>query len=799
MNLENPSKTRAKTAARASALRWQGAIEGMHRGIVYGWAVDRQNPQTRVVLELCCNGEAIRSVIADVARTDLAADFAAAVGTASVDVCHGFAADLGLEVEHPAGALTIRVANTDTVLGGTLALEAPDKPPVAALSRVVGDGALRLHGWAIDPANNKRSVNVRAFVGDAQVAETTANLMHPAVRGFDVGAHSFSLGLPLALGDGRVHSVRVVDEQGEQLNGSPLTICTLASGLKALLPDGAAGLATEVVDNYERHLPRSLGMGQYQQWSALFEAEQTPAQPLGATVGLIVTGSGADAASAATAASIKAQLGATVRMFSASAKGGKAKSFASLLNAALDAGCEVLGCVRAGDTLPPHAIATALEGFRDDNVKIVYTDSEHEGKPWFKPAWNADYALASDYPLELLLVHAEILNTMRDREGAPADHASFAWQSLSAMWPTADITVAHVPHVLYRYNSPLTQAELGARTEAAKHIAKIVEPALHVTPLIEPPTALFQPRRVQRLLTKRERNKTVSLVIPTRDRVELLERCISTIVRHTDWPNLEIIVIDNGSTEAKTKTYFRKLAKQGVTVLPMPGPFNYADLNNRAIDAARGEIIGLINNDIEAMHGGWLDEIVGQLLRPGVGAVGAKLLWPNGMVQHGGVLLGVGNAAGHFGNRLADADWGDHGRNQLVQQVSGVTAACLFLRKKDFIAVGGMDPVAFPVAFNDVDLCLKLRAAGKTITWTPHATLLHAESASRGHEDTPQKRARAQRELDQLRQRWGKVLLRDPAYHPSLNLDAHSHAFGGLALPPRDRSPRTGAFPKAPT
>jgi GT2 family glycosyltransferase len=219
-------------------------------------------------------------------------------------------------------------------------------------------------------------------------------------------------------------------------------------------------------------------------------------------------------------------------------------------------------------------------------------------------------------------------------------------------------------------------------------------------------------------------------------------------------------------------------------------------MNNRAVAAAKGRIVGLVNNDIEALHEGWLDEIVGQLLRPGVGAVGAKLIWPNAMVQHGGVVLGVGNVAGHFGNRLADGDWGDHGRNQLPLQVSAVTAACLFVRKSDYLAVGGMDEVAFPVTFNDVDLCLKLRARGQAIVWTPFAKLLHAESASRGKEDAPQQRARAQREVDMLRRKWGPVLLRDPAYHPSLNLDPHSHAFGGLALPPRDRHPRSGTLPR---
>jgi GT2 family glycosyltransferase len=287
------------------------------------------------------------------------------------------------------------------------------------------------------------------------------------------------------------------------------------------------------------------------------------------------------------------------------------------------------------------------------------------------------------------------------------------------------------------------------------------------------------------------RDMTISLVIPTRDRVDLLQSCISSIQRFTDWPKLEIIIIDNGSTDDATLTYFAEIAQLGVRVLPMPGPFNYADLNNRAIAQANGEIIGLVNNDIEALHDGWLDEIISQLLRPGVGAVGAKLLWPNGMVQHGGVLLGVGNVAGHFGNRLADADWGDHGRNQLVQKVSGCTAACLFLRRQDLIDLGGMDADAFPVAFNDVDLCLKVVASEKSIVWTPYSKLLHAESASRGHEDTSQKKSRSLREIDNLRSKWGNVLLHDAAYHPSLNLDPNSQAFGGLAMPPRIRKTRT--------
>lgn len=565
------------------------------------------------------------------------------------------------------------------------------------------------------------------------------------------------------------------------MNGSPLTICCNIHGLQGLL-DGTPGSIThQVADMYERHLPRSMSMREYAAWSTAFDSTPpAPGDPL--SVAIILIGDGDGAAS-------KASLNDAAQVF-------EGAPFPALLSRALQSGCAVLACLRAGDTLAPHALAYAAQAFATSTVQIVYTDSEHAGKPWFKPAWNADYALASDYPLDLLLVRASAVP-----QQPMSNAAEFAWSTLAAYWHDS-AAIAHIPRVLHRFASALTPAERAERNQAAAQALAQHEAAstLAVLPLAQAP-AIEATRRVQRALSSVERQQRVSLIIPTRDYADMLERCITSIRKHTDWPQLEIIVIDNGSIEDKTTAYFEKISAEGVRVLPMPGPFNYADLNNRAVALASGDIVGLVNNDIEALHDGWLDEIVGQLMRPDVGAVGAKLLWPNGMVQHGGVLLGVGNVAGHFGNRLTDADWGDHGRNQLLQNMSAVTAACLFIRKADFLAVGGMDAAAFPVAFNDVDLCLKIRAAGKTIVWTPHAKLLHAESASRGHEDTPQKRARALREIENLRQRWSAVLLRDPAYHPSLNLDPNSNAFGGLALPPRSRRPRTGAFiqPESPT
>jgi GT2 family glycosyltransferase len=766
----------SKSSASA-AQRWHGALEGIYEKSVFGWALDTLQPNARVIVELCLNGEPLRSVIAATARSDLHDAFSALLP--DVDDCHGFVADLE-NVELAEGAvLTARVANTNQPLQGHIAGDIAAKPPLAAVSTVFGDSGLRLHGWAIDAAAPNRTLSVRAMIGHELLAECQANIVHPLARAYVEGAHGFDLALPPQLADGKIYRVRVTDSDGNELNGSPLTICCSISGLQKLIPGAPGSLLHRIADSYERHLPRSLGMEHYAAWA--HEFDHSPAAMVGTLrTAVIISGPGDAEATRASCGTPDLPM----EFFTGA-------SFPELLAAALATDNDLLAFVRAGDILAPHALAYMQEAFTEPSAHIAYADSEYAGRPWFKPAWNPDYALASDYPLELMVVRTQAAAGLRSDNAA-----DFAWRMLARHWRD-EAAILHVPRVLYRFCSPLTPDERALRDSAAAAALALRAPGSRLIPVVPAQPGLqgcAAARRIRFAASENDSRRRVSLIIPTRDHAALLERCITTIRQHTDWPDLEVIVIDNGSIEPQTSDYFASLSAEGVRVLAMPGPFNYADLNNRAVAAATGEIIGLINNDIEALHDGWLDEIVTQLMRPEVGAVGAKLLWPNGMVQHGGVLLGVGNVAGHFGNRLADADWGDHGRNQLVQQVSGVTAACLFLRKSDFEAVGGMDAVAFPVAFNDVDLCLKLRAAGKVIVWTPHAKLLHAESASRGHEDTPQKRARSQREIDQLRRRWGTALLHDPAYHPSLNLDPNSQAFGGLALPPRSRAPRTGVL-----
>jgi GT2 family glycosyltransferase len=215
---------------------------------------------------------------------------------------------------------------------------------------------------------------------------------------------------------------------------------------------------------------------------------------------------------------------------------------------------------------------------------------------------------------------------------------------------------------------------------------------------------------------------------------------------------------------------------------------NFSGACNQGAAAAKADYLLFLNNDVEIVEAGWLDELRSHFADRNVAGVGARLLWPNGVVQHAGVVVGTGFAAGHaFDHHLA-SDTGHADGLLIARECSALTAACLMVRRVDFDGVGGFDEEAFPVAFNDVDLCLKLRAKQRRLVWTPHATLLHKESQSRGKEDTPEKLRRAQREVQNLRSRWGPDLVADPYYHPSLNLS--THPFSGLAMPPRELSAR---------
>jgi GT2 family glycosyltransferase len=261
----------------------------------------------------------------------------------------------------------------------------------------------------------------------------------------------------------------------------------------------------------------------------------------------------------------------------------------------------------------------------------------------------------------------------------------------------------------------------------------------------------------------------VSVIIPGRDRAGMLARCVADVLGQTDYPRLEVIVVDNASRSWRARRLLGRLRRtERVRVLDFPGPFNWSAMNNTAARIARGEVLLLLNNDIRAPQSGWLRETVRLVVQPGVGMAGAKLLYPNGRVQHAGISLTRGAVAHHL-YRHAGAD--DPGPGQLLarrRRVAAVTGACMAIRRDVFDAVGGLEETQLGVTNGDIDLCLRVRALGLSIGWTPHAVLQHHEAATRGLDLSAAQRARVLRERTYMVQRWGELAQTDPYLHPSL-------------------------------
>jgi GT2 family glycosyltransferase len=313
--------------------------------------------------------------------------------------------------------------------------------------------------------------------------------------------------------------------------------------------------------------------------------------------------------------------------------------------------------------------------------------------------------------------------------------------------------IHHIPQVLVHVR------QVGGSVEAVVH-----QKMQHTLPVV-PPLA--------------------SLIIPTKNNVALLRQCIASILSKTSYANFEILIVDNGSDQPETLDYLKTLTVHPqIRVIRDNYAFNYSALNNYAVTFAKGEVLALVNDDIEVddmASADWLKEMVSHALRPGVGAVGARLWYPDQTLQHAGMVL-VGGVARHVHKHLPKGGTGFNGRAVLTQNFSAVTGACLVVKKALFEQVGGLNDQELAVGFNDVDFCLKLVEAGYRNVWTPHAELIHHESATRGQDNSPEKQRRAEKELRYMRKRWGDKLHVDPAYNPNLTDGRDDMSF---AWPPR--------------
>ncbi len=452
----------------------------------------------------------------------------------------------------------------------------------------------------------------------------------------------------------------------------------------------------------------------------------------------------------------------------------EATSVAGLLNAALStAGGEFVGLLDVDDELAPDALFEMVRLLQEHpRADLIYSDEDriddegNRSNPHFKPSWSPDLLLSADYVSHLSVYRKSLLDEIGGfREGF--DGCEGYDLVLRATERTGEIH--HAPKVLYHRRTPASMPDHnGVRDRTRQALSDALERRGFEGSVEE---GLLPDRFRVRFEIKGE--PKVSIIIPTRDNAAFLRRCVGSLERLTTYRNYEILIIDNNSQDPETLEY---LGSMPYRVIPFREAFNYSRINNFAVSHAEGEYILLLNDDTEVIDGSWLEAMLEHAQRPEVGIVGARLLYPDGRIQHAGVAVGVGSpwepgVAMHAYHFYSSDSIGYAGTLMAATNYSAVTAACMLVRKSLFEQVGGLQEEDLPIQFNDVDLCLKIRGRGYYVVYTPYAELYHHESVSRGHFSGNRT------ENLWMRERWGTVMDNDPYYNPNF-----SRAYGDFNL-----------------
>ncbi len=435
------------------------------------------------------------------------------------------------------------------------------------------------------------------------------------------------------------------------------------------------------------------------------------------------------------------------------------------------------------DLLSPSVLFKMMQAVEEQNADFIYTDEmTFSGdlsncvfvhcKPDFSPETLRGY----NYICHFTAFSRELYNKVggfRSEFDGSQDYDIILRLTEQAK------SIVHIPEVLYywRSHSQSVASDISAKPYCLVAAKKALAEHLQRVGLKGNPMDTLAPS-IYRIMYTLNQMPLISIIIANKDHTDDLDKCIRSIYSLTTYPNFEVIVVENNSTEAKTFAYYKQIQKEfdNITVVDWgQGEFNYSAVNNFGVTKAKGEYVLLLNNDIEVISTDWLESMMMFAQMNNVGAVGAKLLYPDGTIQHGGVILGYGGIAGHAFIGWPRYDFGYASRLTVAQNVSAVTAACLLTKKSVWEQVGGLDE-AFKVAFNDVNLCMQIRKAGYDIIFTPFAELYHHESKSRGYEDTKEKQERFNGEIKRFAARWQDELDKgDPYYNPNFDLYSGSY------------------------
>lgn len=450
------------------------------------------------------------------------------------------------------------------------------------------------------------------------------------------------------------------------------------------------------------------------------------------------------------------------------------RDLATDLNSALAlATGDFVTLLNSQDILTPDALyQMALFLNKHPDSDMVYSDEDKltsEGKliePYFKPDWCPDSFLSRMYTSHLCIYRRELLEKLN---GFRVGYKGSYEYDLILRLSEVSQKIFHIPKVLYHSRIPENGVEIDGEISEATAKKALTE-ALSRRGETGIVYRVSNHPGFYRIRYQISHKKLVSIIIPTRNLGNLLDRCLESIFSKTSYPNYEVIVIDNGSNETEALSIieeWKNKQPERFKCYEMNIPFNFSKLNNYAVEKAKGDYLLFLNNDTEIKTCDWLEAMVEQVQREKIGAVGALLLYPDDTIQHAGVVLGIRSVADHSHRGFSPTDAGYKGQIISVNNYSAVTGACLMCRREVFEKVGGFDE-ELAVAFNDVDLCLKMLHKGYRNVYVPHAVLYHHESKSRGVENTGEKQLRFQQEIRKMKQRWKYLIEEDPCYNPHL-------------------------------
>ena len=745
-----------------------------HDGTLSGFVFDPEAPERRYTVEILLDGLVVRTTYANA--------FVPELFQQDLDGACGFAVTVEPDLLRSASILEARLANLGTPIGQPIDLENEVAGPVdlRPTCELRWLGGLHFQGWI----DGETAAFLEAIVDGETVAQVRATAWSYIDQGGNGqagrNARAFDFHVPQRFADGRVHKISLRREDGEQIPATAVFVA-FPDGLAEMI-DAIGGHDAERLRGklYDQLIPASLPLTDYADWRDRFPLPAPQASQLQLAVVIAGTAGAQQTLSTLEAQSHENWTAGVIDGEPLVVDSDTLREF--LEDAAADAGHVVV--MMAGMSLEQNAlarIAAAFDAYPD--ATALYGDLDFladDGRLWplAFPAFDYERMLEQGYCAHLFAVRREAL--LAGLKAGP-DNLYRLFNCLLDHTGPQQTNILHLPGTLAnlpKLNRTSASAQLAAASDM--HLrARGIE-----TEVTRQQGNLFPAVRIKRSIP-RER---VTVIIPTRDRLSLLRTCLDSIAPAVERSRADILIVDNDSTDPDAIDYLADLPRRGIRTLRIEGPFNFARLNNQAASMLDSDVLCLLNNDIEASSDDWLEEMLTRLSEPDVGAVGALLTWPGGVVQHGGVVLGMNFAATHaFTDRLSD-DPGFLDQLRVAHECSAVTAACLATRRSDYLAMGGMDEARFAVAFNDVDYCLRLRQAGKRVVFTPHAKLIHAESASRGKDDRADRRDRFERELNLLRARWGESLNEDPTYNPQLSRDGVPYS--GLAWPPGVRNPR---------